>query len=501
MGNTVAIYCRLSREDLEKSKSSENSESIENQKIILKAFALEKNWKVFRVYSDDDFSGTDRSRPGFNELLKDAESRKFNIILCKSQSRFSRELEIVEKYINGLFLIWGIRFVSVTDNIDTEERENKKSRKIHGLINEWFLEDLSNNIKSVLDSKRKNGVHIGSFAPYGYFKDPKLKGRLIIDENAAKIIREIFDLYLIGNGVTNIAKILNKRKIPIPTAYKQSLGMKIRSHIFKTRKLWTRWPITRILNNEVYIGNMVQGKQGTISFKNPKKKTKPKTQWFTVKNTHEPIIDPETWKYVQNRLKQRSRAFKSGEIGIFSRKTRCKFCGYTMRSQTSSKKYLRCPTRIISKDACIGSRIEVKKLEEIILKNLKNFDFHDNSGFLNAKIKINLQKIETLQVKLSENQKFLKQAYIDRVNNKIPIDIFAELSKDFTKQKEILTTQILKLECDTEETQVRTRTESERRKIIEEYAKKDKLTRPDIDKLIDYIVVGQNNETEIHWNF
>ena len=195
MKNKVAIYPRLSEEDRYKKNENDESESIQNQKSMLIEYALEHDWEIYDFYCDEDWSGADRNRPEFNRLLKDAEARKFDIVLCKTQSRFTRELELVEKYIHGLFPQWGIRFVSIVDHADTEIKGNKKARQINGLINEWYLEDLSENIKSVFDNKRKNGQHIGAFALYGYQKDPNQKGHLIIDEEAATVVREVFNLF------------------------------------------------------------------------------------------------------------------------------------------------------------------------------------------------------------------------------------------------------------------------------------------------------------------
>ena len=175
----VAIYCRLSEEDKDKRHVTDDSESIQNQKSMLIQYATEQGWEIYGIYSDDDYTGADRSRPEFNRLLEDAKHKKFDIVLCKTQSRFTRELELVEKYIHGYFPIWGIRFVSIVDNADTENKGNKKSRQINGLVNEWYLEDMSENIKSVLTDKRKNGYHIGAFALYGYQKEPKKKGKNI----------------------------------------------------------------------------------------------------------------------------------------------------------------------------------------------------------------------------------------------------------------------------------------------------------------------------------
>jgi len=256
----VAIYCRLSEEDSNKQFETDDSNSIQNQKAMLLQYAMEQRWELYRIYSDDDYAGADRGHPEFNELLKDAENRKFDIILCKTQARFTRELELVEKYIHGLFPLWGIRFVSIVDNADTANKGNKKSRQINGFVNEWYLEDMSENIRSVLTNRRQNGFHIGSFAVYGYLKDPDNKGRLIIDEEAATIVREIFTLFVQGHGKTAIARILNDRGVPNPMVYKKMQGLKFQPGNGNFCNLWKRVAITDILENEIYIGNMVQGK-------------------------------------------------------------------------------------------------------------------------------------------------------------------------------------------------------------------------------------------------
>ena len=161
---TAAIYCRLSREDEEKQSESE---SIQNQKSMLIKYALDKGWDIYNIYCDEDYSGIDRERPAFRQLIADAEARRFDIVLVKTQSRFTRDMELVEKYIHGLFAEWGIRFVATVDNVDTDIKGNKKARQINGLVNEWYLEDLSENIRTVFDYKRRAGQYIGGFPLYG----------------------------------------------------------------------------------------------------------------------------------------------------------------------------------------------------------------------------------------------------------------------------------------------------------------------------------------------
>ena len=367
----VAIYCRLSEEDRNKQIETDDSNSIANQKAMLLQYAQEQRWEVHGIYSDDDYAGADRNRPAFNSLLADAQAKRFDIVLCKTQSRFTRELELVEKYINGMFDIWGIRFVSIVDNADTANKGNKKSRQINGLVNEWYLEDMSDNIKSVLTNRRQNGYHIGAFALYGYKKDPAQRGHLIVDEEAAAVVREVFALFLQGYGKTAIARILNDRGIPNPTEYKLRNGLRYQQPKRRNSTLWRYFAISNMLSNEIYIGNMVQGKYGSISYKTKQNKPRKKEDWLRVEGTHEPIITRDVWERVQALVSDRARPFESGTIGIFARKVICVNCGYAMSSsKTHNRRYLRCSCRNISKDACMGAFISQDTLEQIVIQEL-----------------------------------------------------------------------------------------------------------------------------------
>lgn len=200
----VGIYVRLSDEDRDKVNRMDESESIQNQKIMLRDYCIERGWEIYDIYCDEDYSGTDFDRPNFQRMLKDCENGIIQTVLCKSQSRFSRDLSVIETYLHDKFIEWGVRFISVIDRADTEDIGNKKSRQINGLMNEWYCEDVSENIRKVLQHKRKNGQFTGSFAPYGYLVNPDNKNHLIIDEIAAPIVKNIFEWYLQGWGYRKI---------------------------------------------------------------------------------------------------------------------------------------------------------------------------------------------------------------------------------------------------------------------------------------------------------
>ncbi len=360
----AAIYCRLSEEDRGRQAGSD-SLSIQNQKSMLLRYAQEKGWDVYGIYSDDDYAGADRNRPEFRRLIADAERRRFDIVLCKSQSRFTREMELVEAYLHGLFPAWGVRFVGVVDSADTAVKGNKKARQINGLVNEWYLEDMSESIKSALTVRRQQGLHVGAFALYGYRKDPEHRGRLRVDEEAAAVVREVFSLYALGYGKAAIARTLNDRGAPNPTEYKRRQGLNYRQPKNSTR--WNCSAISNMLENECYIGSMVQGRCGSASYKTKANRPRRREEWFVVPGTHEPIVSRELWDSVQAQLGQRAKPYATGEAGIFAGVARCVVCGGLLCScRSRGRRYLRC-----SSSECRGAFIAEEALERAVREELR----------------------------------------------------------------------------------------------------------------------------------
>jgi len=455
-----AIYCRLSKEDEDHSKESE---SIQNQKSLLVKYAVEKGWDIYKIYSDEDYSGIDRNRPEFNIMISDASEKKFDIVLCKTQSRFTRDMELVEKYIHNQFLLWGIRFVTAVDNVDSDVKGNKKSRQINGLINEWYLEDLSENIRAVFDHKRRNGQYLGGFPVYGYQKDPNDKNHLIIDEYAANTIRQIFAMYLEGHGKQHIAYVLNQRQLLNPTKYKQSKGFDyVNAHIVNDYGLWNRTSVGRILKDEMYIGNMVQGKRKKVSYKSKKLVTVPEDDWIRVEGTHEAIIDSETFDTVQQLMKTRTRTDGTGETHILSGKIRCMDCGsilcktsHTYRGERRS--YLRCKLYYTGKsqNLCTKHSIRLDYLTEAVetkireyvshyyeIGNVSRFEVENQSVQKRTKLE---KEIHSLQSQLERRSLALKNLYLDKVSGVIDKSQFTEMNKTFLNEKKDFQEQLEKL--------------------------------------------------------
>ncbi len=520
----VAIYCRLSDEDRDKQNESDDSRSIQNQKSMLISYALSNDWEIYKIYCDDDYTGADRFRPDFNKLLKDAENGEFQIILCKSQSRFTREMELVEKYLHELFPQWGIRFIGLVDNADTDNKGNKKTRQINGLVNEWYLEDLSDNIKGVLTARREKGFFIGAFAPYGYQKDSQYKGHLIPDPEAAEIVHQIFEMFASGMGKTSIARALNERGIPNPTEYKRIKGYRWRRTSDTERsKLWQYFVISEILINEVYIGNMVQGKYESISYKTQKCKPRPKDKWIRVENTHAPIIEKELWDRVQELIKQKSKPGWTGEIGIFAGKVRCQYCGYVMsrnRNTAGDRNYLRCNSRLVKADVCKGGFIGESELTNVILEELKSIistyldlDQAEKQVYIiNSKEKKIAGLNKELQTHISKKKsvnEVIKSLYQDRVDGIISSNDFAELSESFRSDMETTQKRIEEIRDEIRVIEQQRTDERTKRELLEEFINIKELNRNVIDSLIDYIEVGKREghytnssvPVTIHWKF
>ncbi|MBR0599949.1 recombinase family protein [Sinanaerobacter chloroacetimidivorans] len=527
--NVAAIYCRLSKEDLDKDLGKTVSESIKNQKTMLETYALEQGWQIYDCYIDEDYSGSDRNRPEFNRLITDSLLGHFNIVLCKKQARFARDIEYVEKYIHGLFAEKQIRFVALLDNIDTGEaaRSSRKTSQINSLVDEWYLSDLSDNIISSLNAKRKNAEFIGSWAPYGYRKSPENKNALVIDPPAAEIVREIFSLYEKGKGVSTIAQTLNRRRIPNPLTYKQHQGEKINPNPdMRTDKshLWTPGTISAILHNQVYIGSLVQGKFKKASFKSKKLLRIPKSDWIVIPNCHDPVIDERMWNSVQRQLQAKSRvSTKKKSCHTLAGKVFCGECGSKMVSSggISGKRkvtYLCCSRHNLFREDCPGCRIESGKLEDILLErinalNQKFFDEEYLLPHLTGSLPNLQSKEEALKEKLqgiSNSIHGLKRkqevVYLDKLNEYITADQFLSIKKKLNREQELLQTQYELLEKELLSLEEEGSTMQDPRELLSKYRNITILSYDLVNQLVDSIYVSKRNKGEpqeivINWSF
>ena len=512
----AALYVRLSREDRHKIRKDDDSESIVNQQNMLLDYCKDKEWLVYDIYNDEDFSGSDRDRPDFNRMISDAREHKFDVIICKTQSRFARDMEIIEKYINGLFPIWGIRFLSIVDNNDSTNRANRKSRQINSLVDQWYLEDLSDNVRATLASKRKQGLWIGAFSPYGYKKDPNNKNHLIIDEEAAEVVRYVFDLYLQGYGITPIARKLNKEKIPNPATYKQQHNQPFQNSHNKCSDMWHTYSIQRMLSNEVYIGNTVQGIQENVSYKSNKKRNKPKEEWDIVEGTHEAIIDRKTYDQVQRLRAGKPKCGKTGKPNIFAAKVKCLRCGSSMRIYyTHHERYFRCNTAYYAPERCSGTFISEKVLQRSVIKQLKELysayldedvilNEVDFSNGLHGKTNKLTQKIKSLEQSIAKIDSRIKDVYVDKLDGIISTEDYLSFKRDFMIERQSLEKTITGYQKELEEITNQLLDSDSQMELLGQFKDIEELDYTTVSTLIDFIEIGGNKNSRIiniHWNF
>ncbi len=509
MSTSAAIYVRLSKEDRDKLCKTDDSESIQNQKSMLTEYCMQNGWDIYDVYDDEDFSGTDRNRPEFNRMISDCRDGKINVVLCKSQSRFSRDAALIETYLHDKFIEWGVRFKSLVDNVDTEDNSNKKSRQVNALVNEWYVEDVSRNVRQTLCHKREQGQFVGSFAPYGYMIDPYNKNHLVVDESAADTVRLIFDMFIKGSGYRKIVQELNSRRIPSPTVYKQMNHSNYRNCNLQNspcKGLWTQTTIYYILRNENYTGTLVQGKSHTVSYKNHKKKRVPKEEWVRIPNAHEPIIDSDVWNKTQERLQSRIRACQvTNELSPLSGMVKCAVCGkpmkrnvYYNKSKTIQYYGLQCATYKTGAMNCKNTKsISGIQLEKFLVEQINlHIGKYCNPERINLmdKREDDIRSLKSMaekwEVCIADKERKLTRAYEDYLDNVISVEQYRSVGDRFSEEIAEMKSDCEKIKERIAEIENSRLIESNRKSIIEKYSSVSKLTREIALDFIDTVYIG-----------
>ena len=383
----VGIYCRLSRDDAANPAKIKNyipgdeSVSIENQYEMLSKFVMLRGWIEVRTYKDDGYSGGNFQRPGFLEMLEDARAGVINLILVKDLSRLGRDYVEVGRYTDVIFPALGCRFVSVLDCLDTEG-DSTDMLHFRSLMNDYHLKDLSNKVKSVLRAKMKSGQYLAAYAPYGYRKSDEDKHKLVIDEDAAAVVRRMYEQRQAGMAYGKIAATLNTEGVLSPRWY---WAIHYGNGSCRFSKLWTYTAVKNILCDPVYIGKLVQNRTGTRSYKDKTYVSKPESDWIIHEDAHEAIVSAGVW----NRVQEINRAAKARcennappTPALFSGKLVCAGCGSPMvanretqrRRDGSVKRYTSyCCSRYLSSGHCLCSRHRVYEigLKELVLTEIK----------------------------------------------------------------------------------------------------------------------------------
>lgn len=360
-----ALYCRLSSED----ELEDESRSITNQKDLLERYAKENNLDVYDIYVDDGVSGTTFDRPDFRRMIKDIEDKKVNMVIVKDSSRLGRDYIQFGEYIEKYFPKNNVRVIAILDNYDSAvDNGVADTLPFRAVMNDFYAKDTSKKVRSTKQKNAKQGLFMGRYAPFGYDKSPEDKHKLIVNEECAKVVRRIFDLYLEGTSILNISYIFNQEKIKTPS---QMMNMQ------KQTDRWYSQVIRRILKNEMYIGNMVQCKKRKINYKLKKVIDMPKEDWVIVENTHEPIIEKEKFYAVQDLLKTKNTT-RTKTLNLLLRGfVVCKECGKKMSTTVDSKgnhnRYMRCSTYATAPrlHLCTPHIINYSKLEDAIITEIQ----------------------------------------------------------------------------------------------------------------------------------
>lgn len=515
----VGLYMRLSREDGDKEESS----SVTNQREMLKRYVSEQeNFFIVKEYVDDGYTGTNFDRPGFKQMIADIDAGIIDTVITKDLSRLGRERLGVGHYTEIYFPEHNVRYIALLDNIDTYfDAGMNDMAPFKGVINDMYVRDISKKIRSSLIERKKAGNFLGVTAPYGYQKDPNNKFHLIINEKEAEVVKRVFRLYLEGNGLTRIAQILTKDGIPVP-GESRDIGKTRRTALYSS---WKQTTIRRILDNRVYLGELVQFKRRKINYKSKRRITVPEEERYICRGTHEAIIDEESFNAVQNILKK-NKSFKGTKHDyLFKGLLFCSECGARLNvtySNYALKRYgeYRYTTICYSysrlySDICTRHSNSIPELEEVLIKHIKevckryiNENLQDELISMAKKQKqlelkqiSNEKRLETISQKISDIGLYIKNLYMDKVKGVVSENDYISLVADFTKdrdnlikEKEELITIINNQKPQIDET-------AKTEKLAKEFISLEKPTKQLLNELIEKITISENKEINIYFKF
>ncbi|MCL2860232.1 MAG: recombinase family protein [Oscillospiraceae bacterium] len=507
----VAMYIRLSREDDENDEKYV-SESIINQKSMLITFAKDNKLDVYDTYIDDGYSGTTFDRPDFSRMIKDIENKKVNMVITKDLSRLGRDYIQTGHYLEKFFPEKQVRYISILDEIDTGiENSSNDITPFKAILNDLYAKDISKKVKAVQVDKVRKGLYIGGKAPYGYKKDETNKNLLIIDEEASIIVKLIFELYLKGESLRGIAEILTNRGIKTPSEYKKMNY----SYQALTFGMWNQNRIKAILTSEMYIGNMVQHKNKKINYKSKKRIELPKSEWITVENTHEAIIDNNIFYRVQKLIKATCNVWetKYNHEYLLNGLVYCNDCGKKMQLLVRHRnghdgRNLRCSTYANrpARKVCESHYIKESLVTEIVLENLKEIcnKYLDKSRLTKLADKIAVQstididkEILILSNKIISLNSNIDKIYVDKLNGLLPENDFIRISQTLFSQRGSLKEEIKDLEDSKKQEKILPKIDD----IVEEFLKLQKPSKEVLFKLIDKVRITKEKNIIVDYEF
>lgn len=499
----TALYCRLSQDD----KQEGDSNSIINQKKILKKYALDRGYTNIQFYIDDGVSGTTFNRAGFQSMIADVETGKVKRVIVKDMSRLGRDYLQVGMYTEIFFPEHDVHFIAVNDGVDSNQEDNEFT-PFRNIINEWYAKDTSKKIRAVKRSKGMAGEHIGSHPPYGYMKNPENKKEWIIDEEAAEVVREIFRLCVGGYGPTQIANILTERKILCPTYYALEKGGKPRTALPADKFTWNGPVVAKILDRMDYLGHTVNFKTHVKSYKVHKTIYNSPDQWKVFEGTHEAIIDKETFEIVQKIRAGKRRPTRMGEMPMFSGLLYCADCGrklsfHRKADESADKHHYLCENYRSNTANCTMHYIRNVVVERIVLENLKEViqyvsNYEDEFVQMimdsdmrqrNRELSQKKKRLAEIQKRIGELDTIFQRIYEDNIIGKLSDERFMKMSKGYEDEQRTLQTEADEIQSELQQEEKKSVDVKRFLAIVKKYTDLTELTPEILREFIDKIIV------------
>lgn len=507
-GDVTALYARLSKDD----DLVGDSNSIVHQKEILAKYAKEHGFTNIEFYVDDGFSGTNFNRPDFQRMMADAEEGKISTVIVKDMSRFGRDYIMVGYYTEIYFSNLDIRFIAISDNVDSNIQTENDLTPFKNVFNEWYARDTSKKIRAVFKAKGNSGKHLTTNPPFGYKKDPNDKDKWIIDEEAAATVRRIFQMYVDGYRISEIGHKLTEEKVETPMLYYMNRGIKTNARS-EYPEIWDLMSIKYILSQTAYAGHTVNFQTAVKSYKTKKQIRLPKEDWIIYRNTQEPIIDEKTFETVQQMRKVKRARTKYNEPNMFSGLLYCADCGnhLTIQRVARNRKMdnFSCATyRKKKKGLCSCHRILVSDLETIVKEDLQKVCeyvlFHEKE-FTDEYLSGSKKETEKFQTKtkaelkrLYERQedigRIIRKLYEDNVNGRITDERFDFLAKSYEDEGNDLKTKIQELKNALASSVQDEEKLSKFLKVVKSYTKIEELTPEILNSFIEKIYIGETEK-------
>ena len=507
----TALYCRLSQEDENKG----DSDSIINQKAILSKYAEDNGFTNLQFFVDDGYSGVRFNRPGFQKVVELMKTGKVETFITKDLSRFGRNYLEVGGYLEA-FEKWNVRYIAINDNFDSLYSDGNELIPFKNVFNEWFARDTSKKIRAVLKAKAERGERVGTQIPYGYKKDPEVKGHLLIDEETAPVVKMIYDLCAAGNGPRIIASMLKEKKILKPSAYSYQKSGKY-GCITDTEDIygWSDRSVAGILDNEVYLGHTINCKSTVASYKDKRKINKPENEWLRFENTHDAIIDETTWEIVRKVRAGKRRRNNMGEINKYSGLLYCADCGSKLyfvrgKSITPENYNFICSRhrKHLGEEVCTAHRVREVVLDEIVLEEIRRVTYYARAktkefiDFINRKSAAEARKeLSAKTVELGKLEKrngelniLFKKLYEDNVLGRVTNEQFRMLSDIYNQEQREIKETVPKLQERIEELKAQATNVEKFLAIVRKYTDLRELNAEILRTFVAKIVIHERTQ-------